>query len=98
MTGVFSDFMAEFQRNAGLNISKQQQPRHNQGDTSSDVLKRHAVAKEDSIKVSKRLAMKEDASFASLRHVTPNDISPGFYLTKYLTQKLNPWTNNFMRI
>jgi hypothetical protein len=73
--------MKEFQRNAGLNIAKQQQqqPRQIQGDMSSDVLKRHAVTKEDSINVSKRLAMKDDASFASLRHVTHNDISPGFY-------------------
>jgi hypothetical protein len=78
MTGVFSDFMAEFQRNAGLNISKQKQPSQNRGDMSSDVLKRHAVTKEDSVNVSKRLAMKDDAPFASLRHATQNDISPGF--------------------
>jgi len=89
MTGVISDFMKEFQRNAGLNIAKQQQqPRQIQGDMSSDVLKRHAVTKEESINVSKRLAMKDDASFASLRHVTHSDISPGFYWP-------NTFSNNF---
>ena len=78
MTGVLSDFMAEFQRNAGLNISAQ--PRHAKNDAS----KRHVTKDESMNDISKRQTVRDESlGNFSVKHHSMRDEIPNISLSQH---------------